>query len=873
MNAMLEKEDMFKKLYGMKEKKSAPLQGKGLESDLLRSASNYSPDKIDWAEASGYYKKRKNSVPLQGKGLGSELYESLQTSISDSGKKLDIPENLTESIQSGFGIDATKLSLRESSEVAKMGAQATAQGNVIRFAPGQYNPDTTEGQRILGHELNHVREQAQGKVKPNIEGTDIHFDPMNEAASDRAGEAFASGILNDASPVSIGQASVGGEAVQGIFRSIFNGIENASRFVGNLAGQGLGSLIGGQQGAKKEIRSEVPVAEVPITETPIDDPNASNVTVAGRNISNVHNIDDVNYMGLREMIYALEGVDGDTNAALPSEQQRVVWDEENRQAIVRVTNRETGELSENQYFNIDERSEENGFLVRDGRIVINSDRLSDLAGVAGLEDFLDINSDEYGNQIVNLRDGADNESNVTVAGRNISNVHNIDDVNYMGLREMIYALEGVDGDANADLPLEQQRVVWDEENRRATIRVTNRETGELVSKYFNIDEQGEENGFLVRDDRIVINNDRLSDLAGLAGLEDFLDIHSDEYGNQVVNLSDREDNDSGASSQLPGIPGVQNLVNLWESFGNFGGRLGGNSPGELIGSEWLNNGVSSGLEGAANVLQRPPANLPAPPSQIINPATNLPFNSPPASPGLINPATNLPFNSPPVSSGLINPATNLPFNSPPVSSGLINPATNLPFNSPPVSSGLINPATNLPFNSPPVPSGLINPATNLPFNSPPVSPGTILDQRGNPINNVPNVTQGNLGRYLQTGGNVLGKISTAMDMAEIANSVTQDIRGGYRVSAETVETTLGIGGAMAAGWAGAKGGAKLGALIGSIIPVKGTAVGAVVGGALGFVGGMAGAALGRLAGRSFGGGLADGVNERTGLFRRRGSRN
>ncbi|MCL2400645.1 MAG: DUF4157 domain-containing protein [Defluviitaleaceae bacterium] len=105
----------------------------------------------------------------------------------------------------------------ESPEVAKMGAQATAQGNIIRFAPGQYNPNTIEGRRVLGHELNHVREQAQGKIKPNVEGTNIHFDPVNEAASDRAGEEFANGMLNDVAPVSIGQACVDMEAVQGIF--------------------------------------------------------------------------------------------------------------------------------------------------------------------------------------------------------------------------------------------------------------------------------------------------------------------------------------------------------------------------------------------------------------------------------------------------------------------------------------------------------------------------------------------------------------------------------------------------------------------------------------------------------------------------------
>ncbi|MCL2399592.1 MAG: DUF4157 domain-containing protein [Defluviitaleaceae bacterium] len=183
-------------------------QRKSAEENL-----DYVPDRVNW-------------TPMQGKGisehyLAKRVQDSNGTDISRlsllespemqltgmlnpySDRELDLPESLAESIQGGFGIDMSKLSLLESPEIADMGAKATAQGNVIRFAPGEFKPDTTEGLKILGHELNHVREQAQGKIKPNVEGTNIHFDPVNEAASDRVGDAFASGELSGADPVSV----------------------------------------------------------------------------------------------------------------------------------------------------------------------------------------------------------------------------------------------------------------------------------------------------------------------------------------------------------------------------------------------------------------------------------------------------------------------------------------------------------------------------------------------------------------------------------------------------------------------------------------------------------------------------------------------
>ncbi|MDR0493646.1 MAG: LysM peptidoglycan-binding domain-containing protein [Nitrososphaerota archaeon] len=124
-----------------------------------------------------------------------------------SGKPLHVSNALAKDVKESFGITVSELALRESPEVAKMGAKAAAQGNVIRFAPGEFNPDTRGGLCILGHELAHVREQAQGGVRANVEGTNIYYDQGHEAKSARAGEAFADGVLTNATPMSLGGIS------------------------------------------------------------------------------------------------------------------------------------------------------------------------------------------------------------------------------------------------------------------------------------------------------------------------------------------------------------------------------------------------------------------------------------------------------------------------------------------------------------------------------------------------------------------------------------------------------------------------------------------------------------------------------------------
>lgn len=89
-------------------------------------------------------------------------------------------------MEAAFGQDFSSVNITpDSSEATDLGARAFAQGNNIHFAPGEYNPNSTAGQELLGHELTHVVLQKQGRVQPTIQGKGFHIndDPSlgNEA--------------------------------------------------------------------------------------------------------------------------------------------------------------------------------------------------------------------------------------------------------------------------------------------------------------------------------------------------------------------------------------------------------------------------------------------------------------------------------------------------------------------------------------------------------------------------------------------------------------------------------------------------------------------------------------------------------------------
>ena len=77
----------------------------------------------------------------------------------------------------------------ESSKAPEVGALAYTQGTDIHFAPGQFKPETSTGQQLLGHELTHVIQQSEGRVQPTTEigGMAVNDDISLENEADLLG--------------------------------------------------------------------------------------------------------------------------------------------------------------------------------------------------------------------------------------------------------------------------------------------------------------------------------------------------------------------------------------------------------------------------------------------------------------------------------------------------------------------------------------------------------------------------------------------------------------------------------------------------------------------------------------------------------------
>lgn len=101
-----------------------------------------------------------------------------------------IPDEVKQRMENSFGSDFSSVRVHpESSRAPEVGALAYTQGTDIHFAPGQFKPETSTGQQLLGHELAHVIQQAEGRVQPTTEvgGMPVNDDAGLEQEADQLG--------------------------------------------------------------------------------------------------------------------------------------------------------------------------------------------------------------------------------------------------------------------------------------------------------------------------------------------------------------------------------------------------------------------------------------------------------------------------------------------------------------------------------------------------------------------------------------------------------------------------------------------------------------------------------------------------------------
>jgi lipoprotein-anchoring transpeptidase ErfK/SrfK len=137
------------------------------------------------------------------------------TRISPGGQGQPLPTQLQFKMGGALGADFSAVRVHEDGRAASLGALAYTQGTNIHFAPGQYQPDTRQGQELLGHELTHVVQQAQGRVQTTgqAKGVAINNDPALEHEADVMGAKAARGEATHATCGGCGAcASCSGEA-------------------------------------------------------------------------------------------------------------------------------------------------------------------------------------------------------------------------------------------------------------------------------------------------------------------------------------------------------------------------------------------------------------------------------------------------------------------------------------------------------------------------------------------------------------------------------------------------------------------------------------------------------------------------------------
>ena len=106
-----------------------------------------------------------------------------------------LPSTVLAKMEAAFSTDFSAVRIHEGPQAARIGALAFTIGTDIYFAPGRYRPESISGQQLLGHELTHVLQQRQGRVRaPAGAALAVVQDPALEAEADRRGRQAAASM-------------------------------------------------------------------------------------------------------------------------------------------------------------------------------------------------------------------------------------------------------------------------------------------------------------------------------------------------------------------------------------------------------------------------------------------------------------------------------------------------------------------------------------------------------------------------------------------------------------------------------------------------------------------------------------------------------
>lgn len=194
-----------------------------------------------------------NPIIYLGKSVAPPKQGMVQRKTeTDSKTQVSMPSKVQQKMEGAFGTSFADVKVFKNSTQAKtLGAQAFTQGNEVHFAQGKFDPNTQQGQELLGHELTHVEQQRQGRVTPTkqAKGVAINDDASLEKEADVKGAKAAQGIAVNSATQTKQLKETGNQPVQ---RSIWSSIKKGVKKAGSAIASGA-KKVGGAiaSGAKK----------------------------------------------------------------------------------------------------------------------------------------------------------------------------------------------------------------------------------------------------------------------------------------------------------------------------------------------------------------------------------------------------------------------------------------------------------------------------------------------------------------------------------------------------------------------------------------------------------------------------------------------
>ena len=146
-----------------------------LEMTSPQDAEELEADAVANEIVSGGKIRRKMSQRGSGSsGIAvSSQMESQLSRLQGGGQQM--PSGLQSMMEKGFGRDLSQVRLHTDSDAATMSssiqAKAFTLGNDIYFNQGQYSPETTEGQKLVAHEVTHVVQENEKVAREGAPST------------------------------------------------------------------------------------------------------------------------------------------------------------------------------------------------------------------------------------------------------------------------------------------------------------------------------------------------------------------------------------------------------------------------------------------------------------------------------------------------------------------------------------------------------------------------------------------------------------------------------------------------------------------------------------------------------------------------------